>query len=270
MDPATEFTGGQPIAADSLYGIIPTSLMNNNRMIDLDFGPDGALYVADYGGSNFAISNANNSVRRFAYIGGADTPGPDPQVVANAEPGVDHVRVQHRQVRRHLVQVGLLRRRHRHRRERHPHVPERRQRRQADGHADRDLRRRRRPSAKTIDVPVPTTVPSTVTARRAEDARPDDRRARHASARFVPGVGEHLRRQHDGERRSRRCPNAALSVVDQSRRAPASWSTPARRWPQRLRARATNAANPNTAFANITGTPLTLLTWSAHRSATTR
>ena len=54
MDPETEFTGGQPIAADSLYGIIPTSLMNNNRMIDLDFGPDGALYVADYGGSNFA------------------------------------------------------------------------------------------------------------------------------------------------------------------------------------------------------------------------
>ena len=32
--------------------------MNSNRMIDLDFGPDGALYVADYGGSNFAINNA--------------------------------------------------------------------------------------------------------------------------------------------------------------------------------------------------------------------
>ena len=61
MDPATEFTGGQPVAADSLYGIIPTSLMGGNRMIDLDFGPDGALYVADYGGSNFAISNANTA-----------------------------------------------------------------------------------------------------------------------------------------------------------------------------------------------------------------
>ena len=86
MDPETEFTGGQPISADSLYGIIPTSLMGGNRMIDLDFGPDGALYVADYGGSNFAISNANNAVRRFAYIGGPDTPGPDPQVAANANP----------------------------------------------------------------------------------------------------------------------------------------------------------------------------------------
>ena len=81
MDPETEFTGGQPIAADSLYGIIPTSLMNTNRTIDLDFGADGALYVASYSGSNFTISNANTGVWRFAYIGGADTPGPDPQYV---------------------------------------------------------------------------------------------------------------------------------------------------------------------------------------------
>ena len=83
MDPDTEFTGGLPIAADSLYGIIPTALMGGNRMIDFDFGADGALYVADYGGSNFAISNANNAVRRFAYVGGPDTPGPDPQVAPN-------------------------------------------------------------------------------------------------------------------------------------------------------------------------------------------
>ena len=120
MDPATESTGGLPVAADSLYGIIPTSLMNSNRMIDLDFGPDGALYVADYGGSNFAINNDNNSVRRFAYIGGADTPGPDPKVDAEPEPVLDDVLVQHRQVRRHLVQVGLLGRRHRHRRRTSP------------------------------------------------------------------------------------------------------------------------------------------------------
>src|SRR5207244_1088531 len=30
--------------------------------------------------------NSANSVRRFAYIGGPDTPGPDPQVTANANP----------------------------------------------------------------------------------------------------------------------------------------------------------------------------------------
>ena len=55
MDPATEFKGGQPVSADSLYGIMPTSLMNSNRTIDLDFGADGALYVASYAGSNFTI-----------------------------------------------------------------------------------------------------------------------------------------------------------------------------------------------------------------------
>ena len=83
MDPATEFDGGAPVSADSLYGIIPTSLMNTNRTIDLDFGADGALYVASYSGSNFTISNANTGVWRFAYIGGDDTPGPDPQYVAS-------------------------------------------------------------------------------------------------------------------------------------------------------------------------------------------
>ena len=95
MDPATEFTGGQPIAADSLYGIIPTSLMGGNRMIDLDFGPDGALYVADYGGSNFQIrtpttrSGASRN-RRPGHT------GPDPQVAANGNPALGDVRVQHR------------------------------------------------------------------------------------------------------------------------------------------------------------------------------
>ena len=79
MDPATEFKGGLPVSADSLYGIIPTTLIDANRTIDLDFGPDGALYVASYSGSNFTISNANTGVWRFAYVGGDDTPGPDPQ-----------------------------------------------------------------------------------------------------------------------------------------------------------------------------------------------
>ena len=86
MDPATEFTGGQPIAADSLYGIIPTSLMGGNRMIDLDFGPDGALYVADYGGST------SRSATRTTRSGASRTSaarthrGPDPQVAAQRNP----------------------------------------------------------------------------------------------------------------------------------------------------------------------------------------
>ena len=32
---------------------------------------------------------------------------------------------------------------------------------------------------------------------------------------------------------------------------------------QALKARATNAANPNTAFADVSGNPLTLLSWAA-------
>ena len=78
-----------PLAADSLYGIIPTSLMGGNRTIDLDFGADGALYVASYSGSNFTINNNNTGVWRFAYTGGDDTPGPDPQYVTTNSGKVD-------------------------------------------------------------------------------------------------------------------------------------------------------------------------------------
>src|SRR3954454_18783284 len=79
MDPNDDTKGGLPISADSLYGIIPTSLFNANRTIDLDFGPDGDLYVASYSGSNFTISNTNTGVWKFSYVGGDDTPGSDPQ-----------------------------------------------------------------------------------------------------------------------------------------------------------------------------------------------
>ena len=33
--------------------------------------------------------------------------------------------------------------------------------------------------------------------------------------------------------------------------------------PQALKARATNAANPDTAYADVSGSPLTLLSWAA-------
>jgi hypothetical protein len=83
MDPETEFTGGQPLAVDSLFGIL-TQINAANRAIDLDFGrEDGMLYVADYGGSNFTITQ-NTSIKRWAYIGGPDTPGPDPQAWPSA------------------------------------------------------------------------------------------------------------------------------------------------------------------------------------------
>jgi type 1 glutamine amidotransferase len=83
MDPATERTGGRPVAADSLYGIIPSSLFGANRMIDLEFGADGALYVASASGSRLGLSGSTG-VWRIAYTGGADTPGPDPRATVRA------------------------------------------------------------------------------------------------------------------------------------------------------------------------------------------
>jgi hypothetical protein len=62
MDPATEASGGQPVAADSLAAILPEHLRG------LDFGADGALYTSTASG-----------VWRIGYTGGDDTPGPDPQ-----------------------------------------------------------------------------------------------------------------------------------------------------------------------------------------------
>ena len=231
MDPATEFTGGLPIAADSLYGIIPTALMNGNRMIDLDFGPDGALYVADYGGSNFAINNANNSVRRFAYIGGADTPGPDPKVAANPNPAsttfsfnigksggisykwdfsdggtatgenVTHTYVSAGNGVKPTATLTVT---------------------YADGQT----------SSATIDVPVPTTVPSHGHAQRAADARPDDRRGRPRFGGFVPGVTNTYAASTTANVIST-MPNALLAVVDQSAtNAGLPGQRRRRRWPR--------------------------------------
>jgi hypothetical protein len=81
MDPETQFKGGQPVAADSLYGIVTTSLIGGTRPVFMDFGADGALYVGSYAGGYYAFSNSLMGVWRFAYTGGADTPGPDPKAI---------------------------------------------------------------------------------------------------------------------------------------------------------------------------------------------
>ena len=260
MDPDTEFTGGQPIAADSLYGIMPTSLMNNNRIIDLDFGSDGALYVADYGGSNFAIVNAANSVRRFAYIGGPDTPGPDPQFVAPADQasstfsfnigksgGVSYkwdfsdggtatgASVTHRYTSagngtNPTAKLTVT---------------------YADGAT----------AEKTIDVPVPTTVPSTVTADVAKTLGFTLASAARFGA-FVPGTANNYAANVAANVIST-LPDARLSVVDNSTESPGRLINTGTPLASALRIRATNAANPAPAFANISGSPLTLLNWSA-------
>jgi hypothetical protein len=81
MDPETQFKGGQPVAVDSLYGIVTTGIIGGTRPVFMDFGSDGALYVGSYAGGYYTFSNSLMGVWRFAYTGGADTPGPDPKAV---------------------------------------------------------------------------------------------------------------------------------------------------------------------------------------------
>jgi PKD repeat protein len=45
--------------------------------MDSKFGPDGALYIQVYDG--FFRANPNVGLYKYEYIGGPDTPGPDPQ-----------------------------------------------------------------------------------------------------------------------------------------------------------------------------------------------
>jgi glucose/arabinose dehydrogenase len=260
MDPTTEFTGGAPVAADSLYPIIPTSTMGGNRMIDLDFGSDGMLYVADYGGSNFSINNNNNAVRRFAYIGGADTPGPDPKVDPNPNPasttfsfnvgksgGISYkwdfsdggsatgTNVTHTYVSagNGVDPSATLTVTY------------------ADGQT----------SSATIDVPVPTTVPSTVTLDVPQTLGLTIG-APASFGGFVPGVTNVYAASTTANVIST-LPNALLAVVDQSATNQGFLVNTGTPLASRLRMRATNSATPNTAFNNITGTQLNLLSWSA-------
>ena len=73
LDPATDQDGGQPVYADSLR----SALSWQGNYMDSKFGPDGALYVQVYDG--FFRANPNVGLYRFDYVGGPDTPGPDPR-----------------------------------------------------------------------------------------------------------------------------------------------------------------------------------------------
>ena len=219
MDPATEIEGGVPVAADSLYGIIPTGLFNSNRTIDLDFGADGALYVASYSGSNFTISNANTGVWRFAYIGGDDTPGPDPQVRRPANSSkVDFNIGKSGGVSYEWTfpdggtATGD---------DRHLHVP---QRRHAEGHADGHLRRRpgldarrsrRGPDHGAVDGH----------RQRPARPRPDARRGAATFPAIVAGRRQHVHGDDRGQRRLDRGRRDADGHRTRARPPRAIWST---------------------------------------------
>ncbi len=105
MDPETQFKGGQPVSADSLFSIIPASTIGGARPVFMDFGSDGALYVGSYSGGYYSFSNNNMGVWRFAYTGGRRHAWSRSQ--GRRADDLERGAVQHRQVRRRLLHVGL-------------------------------------------------------------------------------------------------------------------------------------------------------------------
>jgi type 1 glutamine amidotransferase/glucose/arabinose dehydrogenase len=92
MDPKTMGQGGQPTFVDSLKQILPLNSTpgwngGDDTLIDWKFGPDGALYLLNYGHQYFGISS-DSSVWRVDYTGGPDTPyaAPGASAAGNGQP----------------------------------------------------------------------------------------------------------------------------------------------------------------------------------------
>lgn len=74
-DPRTVGEGGLPVHAESLDGIVPVGQGGIRNLMDWRFGPDGALYVLDYGRGFFTHDDAS-ALWRVTYHGGEATPLP--------------------------------------------------------------------------------------------------------------------------------------------------------------------------------------------------
>ena len=228
MDPATEITGGLPVSADSLYGIIPTTLMNDNRTIDLDFGPDGALYVAEL--LRVELHDQQRQHRRLALRlhrrrrhAGSRPAGRRRRRTRRAGVAFNIGKSGGVSYKWDFADGGT---RHRRRRVSHTYLTGGHAR---HGHADGDLRRRRRRRARRS------------TSRSRRRCRPRSPRdvpkllgltlgAAASFGAFVPGVAQHLHGDHDGQRHLDDAGNAALTSSTRARRARATWSTAPRRW----------------------------------------
>ncbi|MET0424907.1 MAG: PQQ-dependent sugar dehydrogenase [Actinoplanes sp.] len=83
---AAEFGRGwiKPIAinADGSPGTIDNFPWNGKQVMDLAFGPDGALYVLDYG-TGYFNGDANSALYRYDHVGGGNRA---PTAVATAQP----------------------------------------------------------------------------------------------------------------------------------------------------------------------------------------
>ncbi|RKF29224.1 ThuA domain-containing protein [Micromonospora globbae] len=83
VDPAGVPRAEPPVFAESLRAIIPGGNGDNRLQswMDAKFGPDGALYMLDYGGGFFSL-HPNQKLVRVVYTGGAPTPAPAANAVA--------------------------------------------------------------------------------------------------------------------------------------------------------------------------------------------
>ncbi len=253
MDPATEGNGGQPVSADSLLPIIPSGTIGNNRLITMNFGPDGALYVGSYSGGFFTINNNNDGIWKFSYVGGPDTPGPDPKAATNPTSSkVDYnigksggisykwdfddgasatgASVSHSYLTGgpHSAKLTVT---------------------YADGDtASANVSADVPPSAST---PVSGTVPATLALTLGAPA---------GFGTFTLGVANTYSASTTANVLSSGG-DAMLSVADAGAQAPGHLVNGTFVMPQALKARATNSANPSTAFGTVSGSPLTLLTY---------
>ncbi|OXS35024.1 transcriptional regulator [Streptomyces sp. XY006] len=73
LDPKTQGDGGLPVHAESLKKIVPVGNDGIKNLMDWKFGPDGALYVLDYG-RGFFTSDSKSALWRVVYKGGGPTP----------------------------------------------------------------------------------------------------------------------------------------------------------------------------------------------------
>ncbi len=253
MDPATEFSGGQPVAVDSLLPIVQAGTIGNNRLITMNWGPDGALYVGSYSGGFFTINNANDGIWKFSYVGGPDTPGPDPKAATNPTSSkVDYnigksggisykwefddgatatgANVSHSYLTggSHSAKLTVT-------------------------YADGDTAS----ASVAADVPPSqsTTVTGTVPATLALSLG-----AQPGFGTFTLGVPNTYNAATTANVLSS-AGNATLSVADTNAQAPGHLVNGTFVMPQALKARATNSANPSTTFADVSANPLTLLTY---------
>ncbi|GGN99167.1 hypothetical protein GCM10010112_92730 [Actinoplanes lobatus] len=83
LDPAGAPPQRPPLFGESLRAILPGGNADNRLMswMDAKFGPDGALYLLDYGGGFFSLHPAQKLLR-VTYTGGAPTPAPAAASVA--------------------------------------------------------------------------------------------------------------------------------------------------------------------------------------------